>query len=516
MLRYLITITLFCLLIPTLSRGQNLNAKEIAAEIQKYRKANEHNIMTEYFHLLSVPNVSRDTANIRENAEFIKQMMEQRGIEPRIFETTGNPVVYGELKVPEAIQTLMFYAHYDGQPVDASKWTDKQPFEPSLRPGKLEAGSRHPKPIPFPKAGTKFNENWRIYARSASDDKAPIMAILAAIDAIKNANIPLKNNLKFIFEGEEEAGSRNLRSFCERYKDLLKSDVLFICDGPIYYSNDPTLYFGVRGITGVEITVYGPNNNLHSGHFGNWAPNPAIRLAQLLSTMKDKNGNVTIKGFYDSVIPLNEREQQALKAIPPYDNQLRQLYGFAAAESDKRLMVAIQLPSLNIRGLQSGWVGEQSRTIIPSKAIASIDIRLVKGNDPQDMIGKVIEHVKSQGYHVVKREPDAEILMKYPFVAKITGGKGYKAARTSMDLLISRRVTDSLTKYYNRDPVLLPTLGGSVPIYIFNDVLNVPTIGVPIVNHDNNQHQPNENLRIGHLWNGIETFAALILMDADE
>jgi len=176
------------------------------------------------------------------------------------------------------------------------------------------------------------------------------------------------------------------------------------------------------------------------------------------------------------------------------------------------LIEAIQLPSLNVRGLESGWVGSQARTIIPSKAIASLDIRLVKGNDPKEMVQKVINHIKNQGFYIVEQEPDPETLMNYPKVAKVTRGRGYKAARTSMDLPISMQVIKALTNYYSREPVLLPTLGGSVPIYIFTDVLNVPTIGVPIVNHDNNQHQPDENLRIGHLWKGIETFVALILM----
>jgi acetylornithine deacetylase/succinyl-diaminopimelate desuccinylase-like protein len=514
MQKLFIFILITCISISMTSTGKAQVNKKLTSQIQKYRQANEHQIISEYFEFLSIPNVSRDTANVRKNAEFIKQMMKKRGIESQIIETNGNPVVFGELKVEGANQTLMFYAHYDGQPVDPSKWTETKPFEPALRPDKLEASANIPKPIPYPSFETHFNEDWRIYARSASDDKAPIMAMLAAIDALNNNNISLKSNLKFIFEGEEEAGSRNLRSFCQENKELLKSAVLFICDGPVYYSNDPTLFFGVRGITSMEITVYGPNTSLHSGHFGNWAPNPAMRLAKLLASMKAENGRVIIKGFYDSVVPLSDREVKALKAIPPYDSHLKKLYGFSREESnDKNLMEAIQLPSLNIRGLESGWVGSQARTIIPSTAVASIDIRLVKGNEPKEMVQKIIDHIKIQGFHVINKKPDQQTLMKYPWIAKVTGRNGYKAARTSMDLPISKRVIGSLTNYYGKEPVLMPTLGGSVPIYIFSDVLNVPTIGVPIVNHDNNQHQPDENLRIGHLWKGIETFAALILME---
>ena len=512
---HIIKVLWIALFLPIQLMGQDISKKDLLHRIRSYRKSHEHQILKEYFHLLSIPNVSSDRPNIRRNAEFIKTMMEKRGIDTQILETGGNPVVYGEIDVPGATQTLMFYVHYDGQPVDPSKWIDTKPFHPILRPDALEEGSAIPKPIPMPSEGEPIDEDWRIYARSVSDDKAPLMAILAALDGLKNQGINLKNNIKFIFEGEEEAGSTNLHSFCEKNKTLLQSDILFICDGPVYFSGDPTLFFGVRGITSLAITVYGPYNALHSGHYGNWAPNPALRLVRLLATMKDTDGQVKIKGFYDTVVPLSQRELDALKTIPNFDETLKELYGFSKSEGgDMSLNEAIQWPSLNIRGLQSGWVGRQARTIVPPTATTSIDIRLVKGNDPADMVQKVIDHIKNQGYHVVQEDPGQETRMVFPLIAKVTGGRGYKAARTSMDLPVSKRVIEALRGYRDKDPVLLPTLGGSVPIYIFVDVLNVPTIGIPIVNHDNNQHQPNENLRIGHLWTGIETFAAVMMMES--
>jgi len=295
----------------------------------------------------------------------------------------------------------------------------------------------------------------------------------------------------------------------------LKSDVLFMCDGPVYYSGDPTLFFGVRGVWTIEITVYGPNTSLHSGHYGNWAPNPAMILAQLLSTMKDDNGKVKIEGFYDTVIPLSKTELKALEEIPKYDEELKELYGFSFTEgAGKSLNEAIQYPSLNINGLSSGWVGNQVRTIIPPHATASIDIRLVNGNDPADMVSKVVNHIKNRGFHVVSEAPDEQTRAQFPLIAKvITSEEGYRASRTSMDLPISRAVRKALSGYSDKGTVLLPSLGGSLPLYVFNEVLDVPTIGVPIANHDNNQHQPDENIRIGHLWRGIETFAAIILME---
>jgi acetylornithine deacetylase/succinyl-diaminopimelate desuccinylase-like protein len=376
----------------------------------------------------------------------------------------------------------------------------------------MEAGATTPTPIPFPAKEKSFQEEWRIYARSTSDDKAPIISILTALDALKQAEMPLKHHIKFILDGEEEVGSPNIRFFLEKYKHLLKSDVLFMCDGPLYFSGAPTLFFGVRGITSVSITIYGPNVNLHSGHYGNWAPNPALRLAQLLATMKDESGKVAIKGFYDTVVPLSPLEKAAIKTIPSYDNDLMKLYGFCQQESsDWNLSESILYPSLNVNGLNSGWVGKHARTIVPATATASIDIRLTKGNDPEDMVKKIIQHIKNQGYHVLSVEPDWKTRMKYPLIAKvIQEEKGYRAARTSMDLPISKRLINALSVFSDKKPILIPSLGGSLPIYIFEDILKIPFIGLPVVNYDNNQHQPNENLRIGQLWQAIEIFAAVM------
>ncbi len=488
--------------------------KQILEAAREYRKANEHKIIKEYFELLSIPNVSSDRENVRKNAEFIREMLKKRGISARLIETAGNPVVYGEKLVPGACQTLMFYVHYDGQPVDPSKWIDSEPFKPVIRPAKMEAGTDVPKPIPLPSLSERFGKDWRIYARSTSDDKAPLISIMAALDALAEAGIPIKNNLKFIFEGEEEAGSTNLRPFLEKNKDLLKANVLFMCDGPAYYSGDPTIFFGVRGIMGVEIKVYGPNTSLHSGHYGNWAPNPAVRLARLLTSMKDKNGRVLIDGFYDTVVPLTDIEKQAIKNVPNYEKQIKDNYGFIHTEGGGiSLMEAIQFPALNIRGLQSGWVGNKARTIIPADATASIDIRLVKGCDPEYMLEKLKAHVQNQGYFITSEEPDKSLRMKHGFIAKITSGSGYRAYRTTMNSPVARRLVDALTDYYEQQPVLLPTLGGSLPVYLFDDVLKIPVIGISIANHDNNQHQANENIRIGNLWAGIETFAAVINME---
>jgi len=511
---FAIVFGLLMLLFAAMNYGESDNPIQA---VKQYRSAREHEIINEFVRLLSIPNVSSDRANVRKNAEFIQKMMAERGIDTRIMETAGNPVIYGKLDVDPSAKTLMFYVHYDGQPVDPSKWTETQPFKPALRPGKLKAGTTEPKPISFPGSGEKVNEDWRIYARSASDDKAPIIAILTALDALKATGIQLKHNLKFVFEGEEEAGSINLQPFLEKHRDLFKADVLFMCDGPAYYSGDPTLFFGVRGITTIEITVYGPNTSVHSGHYGNWAPNPAVRLAHLLVSMRDTTGRVKIKGFYDTTVPLTETEMEALRAVPAFEDEIKENYGFSGQETNwDSLLQSIQFPALNVNGLHSGWVGAQQRTIVPPKATVAIDIRLAKGNDPKDLVQKIITHIKEQGYHVIDRDPDHKTRMSNPLIAKVIANEdGYRAHRTPMDLPISQSVMRSLKRLSDRRPVFLPSLGGSLPIHMFYATLQIPIIGVSIVNHDNNQHQQDENIRIGHLWQGIETYAAILMMDEE-
>lgn len=495
--------------------GKSKSTKKGIEDIRQYRITHEQAIIKEFCDLLSIPNVAEDKENILKNTVFIKQMMEKRGFEVQILETPGNPVIIGELDVKKSRNTLLFYIHYDGQPVTPSQWTDSEPFKPVLRPGKLEAGASVPQPIPFPVGDEKYNDDWRIYARSTGDDKAPIIALLTAIDAIRSRGMTLKNNIKVILDGEEENGSPNLPYALDKYKNLLKADILFMCDGPTYYNGEPTLFLGARGITSLSITVYGPNTSLHSGHYGNWAPNPAMKLSQLLSSMKDKDGNILVKGFYDSCIPLSEKEQEAVNAIPPYDEEIKNLYGFSGTDGNhKLLMKSILLPSLNINSFHSGNSGKQMSTIIPSTATATIDIRLVKGNDPASMVQRVIDHVASQGFHVVTNEPDQETRMKYSYIAKITAEeKGYRASRTPIDTPVVQRIINALSESSGFRPVLIPSLGGSLPIYVFEDYLHIIAVGLPIANHDNNQHQQNENIRVGHLWRAVETFAAVTLMD---
>jgi acetylornithine deacetylase/succinyl-diaminopimelate desuccinylase-like protein len=477
--------------------------------VRNYRSTHEREILGELIDFLSMPNVAANLGDIRQNATALVEMMERRGIEARLLETDGPPYAYGELFTPGATRTILFYAHYDGQPVDASRWQGHEPFDPVLRDGSLEAGG---KIVDLPASG-ELDPDFRLYARSSSDDKSPIVAMLAALDALRAADLRPGANLKFIFEGDEEAGSPHLGRLVQEHGDLLTADLVLAADGPADPSGLPTLYFGARGIVSVQITVYGPLRPLHSGHYGNWAPNPAMRLAQLLATLKDReSGRVLVDGFYDDVVPLSEFELAAISAAPNDDREQMHNLAIAEPETEGSRLLLINQPSLNVRGLRSAWVGDQARTIVPDIAVADIDMRLVKNIDPQTQVDRLIAHMEKQGFHVVWSEPNAETRRRHARLAYVKTADGYPAFRTSMDLPVSRALIEAVEHHTGRSTVKLPTLGGSVPLYQFTDVLGVPTVGVPIVNYDNNQHSPNENLRLGNLWSGIEVFASAMLL----
>lgn len=484
--------------------------------IRKYADQQAHPIIDEFVQFLSIPNSAKDTGNIVKNAAFILNMMQSRGIQnTQLLTTTVGtpPVVYGEVITPGAKQTLVFYAHYDGQPVNPAQWASGlSPFEPKLYTDALD---RNGVAIPFPASTTGYQPNWRIYSRSASDDKAGVAAILNGYAAIRKSGLTPTYNLKFFFEGEEEAGSPHLSEFLEKYPDLLQSDLWIICDGPVHQSGKKQVVFGVRGDAHLDLTVYGPKRPLHSGHYGNWVPNPAMELAKLLASMKGADGRVTVKGFYDDVIPFTAAEKKALAAVPSVDEQMKKELGIKEGETPGLgLGEAITLPSLNINGMASGNVGKMASNQIPTYATAVIDLRLVLGNDWKKQQQKVIAHIRSQGFTVLDHEPTDAERNKYTKLIKVIAGEdGYNAQRTSMDLPMAKKVVAAVGSTTSYPVVQQPTLGGSLPLYVFEKYLNAKTVSVPIANHDNNQHAENENIRLQNLFDGIESMAAIMMME---
>jgi acetylornithine deacetylase/succinyl-diaminopimelate desuccinylase-like protein len=480
-----------------------------------FREANESRILDDYAELLALPNVASDSVGIWRNAHYIRDALAARGVDARLLTLPGAPpIVFGELLVPGATRTLGIYVHYDGQPADPTNWSHG-PWDPTLYDGDMLAGATA---IPFPRTEGPVDPEWRIYARSAGDDKAPLGALLPVLESFQSGGITPTSNLVFFFEGEEEAGSPNLEEYLSTYRTLLDPvDLWLFFDGPVHQSGRPLLTFGVRGVTGLEVTVFGPVRSLHSGHYGNWSPVPGQMLAELLATMKDDEGNVLVEGFYDTVEPIGPEERAALESMPPWDEELKAELGLAWTEGGgESLPERLLLPSLTIRGLSSGNTGALARNVIPSTATASLGIRLVKGNDPEHMVDLVEDHIRAQGYHVVREVPDMETRLAHPHIAMITRGGGYPAARSDMshpiiqDVIASTRVTASGSGI--GELVLAPALGGSLPLYLFTEGLGKPLVVVPIANHDDLQHAPDENLRIANLWYGIDLYAHLLTM----
>jgi acetylornithine deacetylase/succinyl-diaminopimelate desuccinylase-like protein len=483
-------------------------AQELESTIESYVAAHQKSILRELLDAVSIPSVASDHENVRRKATFLRGLLEGRGFRSELLETEGNPLVYGDRPTPGATRTLLLYAHYDGQPVDPSKWSQSDPFVPVLRSGKLEDGAKE---LDFD-GQQSFDPDWRIYGRSASDDTGPIVALLAALDALEASGTRPTSNLRVVLDGEEEAGSGSLGSAIDRYRDKLEADLMLVLDGPLHPSGRPTVVYGARGIVTLEITVYGPKFPLHSGHYGNWAPNPAMLLARLLATMKDDDGRVLVEGFYDGV-RLSDADRDVMELVPDDLEGLKTFFGFSRPDRvGATLQEALQYPSLNVRGLESGWVGGEARTIVPSVATAAIDIRLVAETGADETYRKVLTHIEKQGYHIVTEDPDDATRASYGRIAKVTRTPGSNAYRTPLDEPKTLPVVEALTEMFSRPPVRLRTSGGTVPISPFIRALGFPALSAPTVNFDNNQHSPNENLRLGHFFQSVVTFAALLTM----
>jgi acetylornithine deacetylase/succinyl-diaminopimelate desuccinylase-like protein len=485
-----------------------LFAQGLPEQVRRYRIEHEADVLREFFDLLSIPNVASDKPNIRRNADLLVKMLEKRGFRARLLPVDdAPPAVFGELVGTGARKTVAFYAHYDGQPADPTHWAG-DPWKPVLRDRPLEEGGKE---IPVSALGNPGNSDARLYARSTSDDKAPIIAILAALDALRANNLPPSVNIKVLFEGEEEAGSPHLSRLFEQYKDMLKADLWLLCDGPVHQTRKMQLYFGARGVEDLEITVFGPGRALHSGHYGNWAPNPVILLAELLSSMRDSDGTIRIADYYDDVKPPSAAEKQALSQVPNDDAELKRELGLAWNEGGNRsLAELITLPALNLRGIQAGHVGAATTNAIPTEAVASIDFRLVPDQTPERVRALVENHITRQGFYVVHEKPSLNLRLAHPKIVLLDWGVGYPAARTPMDLPAAGALVKVIQKALGEPIVKMPTLGGSVPMYLFVERLKAPVIGLPIANHDNNQHSANENLRLQNLWDGIDVFAGII------
>ena len=463
----------------------------------------------------------REFLSIKNDANFKNEMkpliewginnFKKYGFEVERLETAELPLLLASKVISEDLNTLLIYLQFDGQPVDKSKWDQENPYKAVLKEKvdnefRITDWSRLDN-ITFDDIK---KEDLRIFARSASDAKGPVMMILNALEIMKRNNIELEYNLKVIMDFEEEISSPNLADAVKKYSSKLKSDALLIFDGPKHPSNLPTLTFGARGISDITLITYGPIVPQHSGHFGNFAPNPVFRMSEILSSMKDPNGRVTIPGFYDG-IELDEKTLKILAEVPDDEKKMMNDMQFKKPDNvGKNYQESIQYPSINVRGIESGWVREEVRTIVPSECIAEIDVRLVLESDPIRLHNLIKNHIQKLGYYVIDRRPTKDERLKHNKIVTFVSSFDYDAFRTDIESEIGKWLVKSLKKTFGIEPVKKRTSGGSVPISPFVNTLGIPAVTVPTVNQDNNQHSPNENIKIENYITGIETYLGIL------
>lgn len=504
-------INLFLLLLGSLScaniQAQKItSAEDVHDTVHAYRALNERKIIKDFVELLSLPNVADNLSNISRNTDHIIQLLESRGFSAERLTAGGAPYIFAELQGNENNETILIYAHYDGQPVIEENWK-YPPFTPTVLDAALDNDGQ---PVDWQSGEQTIDPEWRLYGRSASDDKMPIIALIHALDALNANGIPLSVNLKLLLDGEEEKGSPTVGQILQNHGDLLGSDLLLFCDGPMHQSRRLQLVFGVRGNTGVDITAYGATRPLHSGHYGNWAPNPIMQLSYLLTTMRDETGHISIDGYYDDVIPLSNLERTAIFEMPALDENLKHELSVHTPEGDgMRLEELITLPAINARGFIAGGVAEKGRNIIVSTATVSLDLRLVPKQTPKQVRPLVESHIVDQGFFVVHEEPTPELLRTREKVVKLDWRGGYPAYRTAIDHPVAQRLKNILT-VVAPDLLLTPTMGGSLPLYEFGARLTAPIIILPLANHDNNQHAENENIRLANVWEAIAIYAIIL------
>jgi acetylornithine deacetylase/succinyl-diaminopimelate desuccinylase-like protein len=464
----------------------------------------------EFIEFLRLPNVATQSApDIRRNAQWAQATLAKHGWQTQLLPDGETPMVFAQWKAKsKSARTILFYAHMDGQPVFPKAWNQASPFEPVLR-AKDAQGVWQDLPLERLAQSVQPDPEWRLFARSAADDKAPILMLIAALDALVAQGKAPAINIKLILDSHEEGGPPTLADVVEQNRALLQADGIVMLDGPMHESGRPTVVYGHRGGTGLALTVYGPKEELHSGHFGNYAANPAMTLARLITGMKDAEGRVLIPGFYDGV-DLNPSLKQVLAQVPDDEAALQRRLGIAASEKvGASYQESLQFPSLNITSMIAGEPAAR-RTIIPAKATVTFDIRTVPGTPAERQIALVRKWVETQGFHLVQGEPSEAERARYPLLASITGGGGMRALMTPLDAPIGQWLRSGLTRAFGQAPVQIPIMGGGVPSAPLADGLKAPVILLPLVNADDSQHAANENLRIGNYSNGVKSLYALI------
>lgn len=482
------------------------------AEIRAAVNAGQDEAIALYREFLALPNDALRGSDIENLVAWMEGAFSARDFETARIETEGSPSLFAQRLVPGAQRTVLVYLQADGQPVDPASWEQPDPYIAVLKE-RDEVGQW--RSLPWSVLAERSDPEWRVFARSAADSKGPMTQFLLAIEFLDRLGFTAGYNLKVIIDTEEELGSPHLAAAIERESELLAADFLLIFDGPPHASNEPTVSFGARGIATVTLETYGPRVAQHSGHYGNFIPNPAFDMARILASLKDAEGRVTIDGYYDGVT-ITDDEQAVLASVPDDEQQILADAGVARADAvAPSLQEALQYPSLNVRGLRAAWVGDAARTIIPPRATAELDIRLVKESDAERLIGLLRHHIAALGFYIIEAEPTEKERARHPKLLKFTYEVSYGAFRSDFDSPAGVMARNGMKALYGEEPILIRTMGGSIPIAPLVETLGIPAATVPTVNIDNNQHSPNENLRLGNFFEGIAILMAVLSQDPE-
>lgn len=417
------------------------------------------------------PSISAHDIGMRKVAGLLVDHLQGLGFQAGLIETPGHPFVLGTAQVDPAKPTVLLYGHYDVQPPDPLDAWISPPFEPELRDG-------------------------RIWARGIGDNKGQHFAQLLAIETHLKVNGTLPCNIIFLLEGEEEIGSPQIADFIRRNADRLQADLVVTSDGPLHESGAPVIVFGVRGVALFDLVARGAARDVHSGNFGGVVPNPIWTLVQLLATMKDPEGNITVEGLTENIIPPTDLERETIARLPQdeaavcTDLNLTELDGPKDRPYWDRLMFH---PTLTINGFSGGYDGPGSKTVLPNAAIAKCDVRLVEPLTPD----YVFERIEA---HVARHAPDVEVVRH----------SGMLPSKTPLDNPYARVIADAIRAARGVEPLMYPTVGGSLPDYVFTKILGKPAFVVPYANADEANHAPNENLEVVRFIDGIKTGAALL------
>lgn len=455
---------------------------------------------------LKIPNNGNYVEHIDKNLNECNTIFRALGFNTKTLITEGAPLLFAERKFKGNTKTILFYLQIDGQPVDTTAWYQANPYLPVIK----EKSDKGWMPIPQNIKTTNLDKEWRIFARSASDSKGPAMAFITAMRILDKMKVTPAYNIKIIMDFQEELGSPTLPKAVEKYRELLNTDAILIMDGTRHLSNLPTLTYGARGITTATLKVFGAERSLHSGQYGNFAPNPVFETARLLGSLKNEDGRVLIPGFYDGIV-ISDSEKKKLNEVPEDIQEIKESLGISSPDLvGETYQESLQYPSLNVRGLKAEWVGKEVRTLIPSEVITEIDMRLVPESDGKKLMESLKKYVVDSGFHLVDSIPTKEERATYKKLASFSYRLGSKPFRTSFDSDLGLMLNSAMTRLFGDKFINMRTTGGSQPIAPFINILDVPAVSLRIPNPDNSIHAPNENLRIGNFFEGIMSCMAVL------